>query len=153
MKQILVAMCLLFLCSVGVKAQDEAYKKAFNEMLEVSGSNATFDQMPQIMEAMKDRMTSTPDGKKAMEGFDFNILKEDMDYLMDLLMPIYYKYYTLKDLKKIIAFYQTPVGQKLKSSAPQIAVESVGAMQPFIERISKRFLEQMQKANGVKQIE
>ena len=29
MKQILVAMCLLFLCTVGVKAQDETYKKAF----------------------------------------------------------------------------------------------------------------------------
>ena len=144
MKQILVAMCLLFLCTVGVKAQDETYKKAFKEMLEVSGSNATFDQMPQIMEAMKDRMTSTPDGKKAMEGFDFNILKEDMDFLMDSLIPVYYKYYTLKDLKKIIAFYKTPVGQKLKTSAPKIAVESIAVIQPFAERISKRFMDQMQ---------
>ncbi|MFA6872810.1 MAG: DUF2059 domain-containing protein [Bacteroidaceae bacterium] len=153
MKQILVAMCLLFLCTVGVKAQDETYKKAFKEMLEVSGSNATFDQMPQIMEAMKTRMTSSPEGKKAMEGFDFSIHKEDMDFLMDLLMPVYYKYYTLKDIKKIIAFYKTPVGKKLKSSAPQIAVESAAAMQPFAERISKRFMDQMQKTKEVQQKE
>jgi len=153
MKQILVAMCLLFLCAVGVKAQDETYKKTFKEMLQISGTNDTFEKVLKVMDLMKNQAIKSPDKKKAMEGSDLGVQKEDMDYLMDLLIPVYYKYYTLKDLKEIIAFYKTPIGKKMNANTPQIAVESVAVIQPFIERISKRFMDQMQKTKEVQQKE
>lgn len=153
MKQILVAMCLLFLCTVGVKAQDETYKKTFKEMLQISGTNDTFEKVLKVMDLMKNQAIKSPDKKKAMEVSDLGVQKEDMDYLMDLLIPVYYKYYTLKDLKEIIAFYKTPIGKKMNANTPQIAVESVAVIQPFIERISKRFMDQMQKTKEVQQKE
>ena len=39
--------------------------------------------------------------------------------------PVYQKYLTLDDLKKIVAFYETPVGKKLGVSTPAMMTEGM----------------------------
>jgi hypothetical protein len=53
--------------------------------------------------------------------------KRDPNHLMDLLMPIYAKYYTDEDLKGLIALYQTPLGKKMLTVLPKIMAESQAA--------------------------
>jgi hypothetical protein len=53
--------------------------------------------------------------------------KRDSKQLMDLIVPIYDKYYTGEDIKSLIAFYQTPTGQKMISVLPKIMAESQAA--------------------------
>jgi len=47
--------------------------------------------------------------------------------LLDLIVPIYDKYYSRDEIKGLIQFYETPVGNKMVSVTPQIAVESQAA--------------------------
>ena len=45
--------------------------------------------------------------------------------LAELYAPVYQKYLTLDDLKKIVAFYETPVGKKLGASTPAMMTEGM----------------------------
>jgi hypothetical protein len=46
------------------------------------------------------------------------------DSLLEMLMPVYDKYYTNEDLEGLIAFYGSPLGQKLLKSMPDVLRES-----------------------------
>ncbi len=50
--------------------------------------------------------------------------KTKMSELIDRLLPIYDKYYSKEDVKGLIQFYQTPLGQKIISVIPAISRES-----------------------------
>lgn len=43
--------------------------------------------------------------------------------LLDLAIPIYDKYYTPEEIKGLIQFYETPLGQKLTSVQPKMSAE------------------------------
>jgi hypothetical protein len=60
---------------------------------------------------------------------------------VDLLVPIYAKHYTHQDIRDLITFYQSPVGQKVISGTPQVMTESMAAgrawgqsLQPDIQK-------------------
>ena len=44
--------------------------------------------------------------------------------LLEMLMPVYDKYYTNEDLEGLIAFYGTPLGQKMLKNSPDVMRES-----------------------------
>ncbi|MFN7923081.1 MAG: DUF2059 domain-containing protein [Bryobacteraceae bacterium] len=72
--------------------------------------------------------------------------------LKDKVAEIYDKYYSAQDIKDLIAFFKTPVGQKLVTIAPKVAVESMQIGQGWGmdlgkqigERVSKRLAERKQ---------
>ncbi len=45
--------------------------------------------------------------------------------LVEMLVPIYAKYYTDADVRQMIAFYKTPLGQKIIQNNPEIAQASM----------------------------
>jgi len=45
--------------------------------------------------------------------------------LIEMLVPIYAKYYTDADVRQMIAFYKTPLGQKIIQNNPAIAQASM----------------------------
>ena len=47
--------------------------------------------------------------------------KRDLQQLLDLAIPPYDKYYSPEDLKRLIQFYATPVGQKTLTVLPIIS--------------------------------
>lgn len=49
-----------------------------------------------------------------------------VDEIIERLIPLYDKYFTVEDLKEYINFYSSPGGQKLVSSIGSIMKESVG---------------------------
>lgn len=51
------------------------------------------------------------------------------DNLVKVYVPIYQKHLTLDDLKKIVAFYESPVGKKLGAVTPAITMEGMTAGQ------------------------
>lgn len=53
------------------------------------------------------------------------------DELVELIVPIYNRHYTQQDIDGLIAFYQTPLGQKVVSELPQISQESFVAGQQW----------------------
>ena len=71
---------------------------------------------------------------------------------MDQVVPIYNKYLTHPEIKELLAFYQTPLGEKIRSVLPQITHESMLAgqqwAQKLIPEIDKR-VEESLKREGI----
>jgi len=65
--------------------------------------------------------------------------------LIDQLIPLYHRYFSHDDIKAMIAFYSTPVGQKTISLMPQMAQDSVALGQQWAQRM-RPVLEQRIKA-------
>lgn len=59
--------------------------------------------------------------------FDKFHSKRDTNQLVELIVPIYDKYYTDEEVKGLIALYQTPLGKKMLAALPKIMSESQAA--------------------------
>jgi hypothetical protein len=49
--------------------------------------------------------------------------KFDLQQVLDLAVPIYDKYFSHEEIKGLIRFYETPLGQKTISVLPQLTTE------------------------------
>src|SRR5512146_1005111 len=62
---------------------------------------------------------------KAQDDFETEFLNEiKVDDLVELMVPAYDKYYTEGEIDQLIAFYKSPLGQKLVSSLPTMTEET-----------------------------
>jgi uncharacterized protein len=80
-------------------------------------------------------------------GFEKEFSKTSMDELVDMLAPVYQKHMTENDLKKIIEFYQTPVGKKYAEKTPVIMQESMQVGQQWGMKMGQAFQDKL-KARG-----
>ncbi len=76
--------------------------------------------------------------KNAPEG-----RKQEMENLFDIngiienLVPVYDNYYTEEELKELVRFYESPIGQKFIEVSPEIMLESAQAsVEYFQEKIT-----------------
>ena len=119
-----------------VQASIAADKEAdIRRLLALMGSGALATQaMDEMEKSIRPLMTgSLPPGEyrdKLVELF-FQKFHEKRDpaKLLDLMVPIYDKYYSDADLKGLIQFYQTPLGQKTVTALPSLMVELTEAGQ------------------------
>jgi len=54
-----------------------------------------------------------------------SVFQENMSVFKEMMMPVYNKYYTGQDIKDLITFYASPVGQKVIASMPGLVQESM----------------------------
>ena len=125
-----VALCVMTLLigisPVSAQGQNKEYQETLHKMLLLSGGLATVDTMvPQIIGMMKQQSPSVSEAtwnavtEKAKKFFSDNLVK--------VYVPIYQKHLTLDDLKKIVAFYESPAGKKLGAVTPAITMEGMTA--------------------------
>lgn len=55
--------------------------------------------------------------------------------LIELIVPVYDRHFTTDELRQLLAFYDTTLGQKLLAAQPAIARESIEAGQQWGKRI------------------
>ena len=113
-----IALCLTFILSAtSVSAQDAAYREALSKMLEASGAMTTVKSMvPQMIGMMKHTYSNVPD--EFWKNFEEQLSEKANTQFLDIYVSIYHRYLTISDLKKITAFYESPVGKKLAESTP-----------------------------------
>jgi uncharacterized protein len=56
------------------------------------------------------------------------------DEIMDAMIPVYQKHFTRGDIDAMVAFYETPTGQKLLRELPEITAESMQQMMPLLQK-------------------
>ena len=117
MKKVLLPLILLFSLS-SINSQ-ENYKSLLIEYMTAQGQfetfNATIDQMGTMMGVtIKD---------EDREEFTNDV----MGSLIELLVPVYQKHFTVEDLKDAIQMYKTPIGKKISEKTPIIAQETMQA--------------------------
>ena len=130
-----VSFLVLFNCFIVFGfSQNTSKTENIKLLLEMTGSGKIGVQV--IENTVSNFRKSLPD---VPEEFWDNILKEvNPDALVKLIIPIYEKYYTEDDIKKVIEFYQSPVGQKMISTMPQLMQESMKAGEIWGKEIGQK---------------
>jgi len=118
-------------------------------MLELTG-------MSKLMEQMLDQMIANFKSKEIIgiqEGF-WTRLRMSMDTkeLINLVVPIYDKYYTTEDLKVVNAFYSSDAGKRMIATMPKAMNEAVQAGQIWGESLAEKVVAELEKekASGVR---
>jgi hypothetical protein len=147
MKQVfLTVLVLVFTISTALGSEPARPAIAKEKVVEIQktlrlvGMEKLMDQMKtQMFTMFREKIKDVPEEywKRAETRFD-------SAELIQLIVPLYDKYYTIEDLKALNAFYESAVGQKVLSSLPQITQESMKIGQAWGEEVAKRVEREVQ---------
>jgi len=98
--------------------------------------------MNQMLPSLKVMVPDAPDNfwREFMAGVN-------SDDLVEMIIPIYQKYLTEKDISELNKFYSSPVGKKLIRYQPIIMQESMTVGQRWGENIAKEVLKKYKQGN------
>ncbi|MGH9671257.1 MAG: DUF2059 domain-containing protein [Terriglobales bacterium] len=125
------------------------------------------EQMERVVEMMNSQMRQTiaqvmrkqlpdspPEELAHLDNFMQETVQEARDLyplaeMLDDMIPTYQKHLTRGDIQAIMAFYQSPVGQKLLKEQPAMSQEAMqlinAKMQPRLEQFMERIKERVKK--------
>lgn len=108
---------------------DPSKEAAIRQLIDISGGKALANQ---VMDAMQKNLkpmmaNALPPGDYREKLIDLFFekfrSKVDLQQLVDLAVPIYDKYLSEEEIKGLIQFYSTPLGQKTLSVLPKVVSE------------------------------
>ncbi len=136
MKKFFIFLVLVFACSA---LFGQTHEENARTLLEVTNSQQMVVQMldaliPQIKALAQD----VPE-KYWQEFYSMFDYKE----LIDILVPVYMKYYTNEDIKELLRFYNTPVGKKMVRITPDLNAETMEAGQKWGEALGIKIVNKL----------
>jgi hypothetical protein len=161
MKKLCILLCLLPVLSLILPAQaqpatapdasatstdasapvDPAKVIEIRKLLELTGTvKITKQVMDQMITGFRSQNNSV-----SSEFWDRFEKEMDIDGLVNKMIPIYAKYYTLDDLKTVNTFYQTPTGQRVLAATPQIMQESMGIGREWGQQVVSKLLAELKE--------
>jgi hypothetical protein len=129
--------------------QDPATKADVDKLLELTGARQRVLQVWQSMAQQaaisaarsykKKHPNATPQelervSQAVAQGMQESFQALSIDELMNAIVPVYERHLTHADVQSIIAFYDSPAGQKLLQETPAMMAESAQAVQPIIQK-------------------
>ncbi len=101
------------------EAPSADYVATIDKFLEVSGSKETMKvQFPVLMNALKNMLPDIPEDVFAKIEAKYRELF--FNRMVELIAPIYNRYFTIEELKNYIAFYETDLGRKVAKVNPTL---------------------------------
>ncbi|HEU5234100.1 MAG TPA: DUF2059 domain-containing protein [Terriglobales bacterium] len=158
MKQALAIYVLVLLSSMAAVAQtpaqrsttqavpqtdaERAAKRAdIRKLIELTGAaNISADALQKMIEPLKASYPQVPE-----EFWDTFVHEVHSDELVDLVIPIYDKYYTHEEIQELTHFYQTPVGQKTIKVLPKLSAEAIDAGQEWGRTVADRAMRKLRE--------
>jgi hypothetical protein len=117
MKKIIAAFAFVLMAQLGM-AQDAAFKADVMKVISLSGSDAQ-------MKIAKDQILKmVPAEKQAAFLVEF---EASLPAFYDKIAGAYMETYTKDDVKEMIKFYESPVGQKITAKAGDLLQKSQAA--------------------------
>jgi uncharacterized protein len=113
-----------------IDPQKEAH---IRELMDVTGAKDLGQQliqagMEQFRSSVEDAQPNNPRAKQFVDAFVAGFQKRfDYNSLNDQLIPIYDKYLTAEDLKGLLDYYHSPLGQRMLKTLPAVTRESQAA--------------------------
>lgn len=159
-----VAVLLVMLSWVSCTRADEASKRAKAEQLFVLLRMDTMmdqlmggvrRQVQQITESMPGADVATPEQKKQIADFQQKVMdvvnqKIGWKALEPDFINLYASTYTEEELDGIVAFYKSPIGQKMIEKTPELTTKStqitqqkMTELQPQLSQMVQDFMKQM----------
>ena len=141
---------LKFMEVLHLKAQLNQYFDGFAKQAKVGAEEGFKKKVP----------NPTPEQLAEVDRFADSLFTDmPVDEMIDAMVPIYQKHLTKEDLDGILAFYSSPLGQKLQHEQPAMMQEGmqvggeigrrrVGAMIQKMDEFIARLAQQMQGKDG-----
>ncbi len=112
--------------------------------------NATKQQSMEIAEQMiRDRMPdATPEQKKQFMAMVDDVMRESLgtaaiNEMLAATIPVYQHHLTKSDMEAMMAFYSSPVGQKILHEQPAMVQESMEASAGIQQRIARAMFQKI----------
>jgi len=151
MKKSTARLCFVFIFAATAFAQQAAVldtAPSRDDVLRFMDLMQIRAQMDQLVEGMKKSMktgaeasfklkipAATPEQLAKLNLVTETVFKDfPVDEIIDAAVPIYQKHLAKSDLDAVIAFYSSPVGQKLLKETPAMMAEGMQAGQDIMMR-------------------
>ena len=147
-------LALISITPVAAEELTEQKKQLIDEMMTITGvansttlfARAFIDQYSNILK--KTQPDIDPQAFAIIKDETLAVMREQVEkegIIQKMYHPIYHKYLTEADLRELIAFYQTPVGQKMVTTMPLIVQESMLAGEQWGKNIGPLLQERLGK--------
>lgn len=155
MRTAICRACLLLILTPSLAAEgeqskaDPAKEADIRQLLQVTGmAELAQRQMGQMADQVKPLLErSLPPGERRheiVEAFTRKFLaRANSEGLIQQVIPIYDKYLTDDDVKAVLRFYKSPVGQRLLKVMPEMMKESSAVGQQWGEQLTREVLQEM----------
>jgi uncharacterized protein len=125
--------------SATTQPEQDAKRAEIRKLIELTGAaNISADALRQIIAPLRSGFPQVPD-----EFWDNFVKEVRSDELVDLVVPIYDKYYTLEEIRDLTRFYQSPVGQKTIKVLPKLSAEAIDAGQEWGRMVADRAMRKL----------
>ncbi len=151
-------ICLAYGPIVTAEELSKEKRADIEKLIEMTGALAIGKQMSEFFgqQYWQSIRTARPDVPaelfQALQNEINVVIDERLAQLLDLIIPIYHKHFTHKEIDELIGFYKTPIGAKVISVMPALVQESMTVGQHWgrslAPQIQRRVLERF-KAEGV----
>jgi len=169
MRRYVAVLLIVLAVGCGCTRADEASKRAKAEQLFMLLRMDTMmdqlmvgvkKQVQQITESMPGADQATPEQKKQITDFQQRVMdvvnqKIGWKALEPDFINLYASTYTEEELDGIVAFYKSPIGQKMIEKTPvltakstQITQQKMSELQPQLSQMVQDFMKQMAAATG-----
>jgi len=158
-----VWIIILFFCFITSSitfADQDSHRAVALKFLEVTETQKMFDQMKDSYQQLITQYMSAVDlPPEAAE--DYEAMKQDIvklgdsfwswEEMKDVYIDIIIKVYSEDEIKELVAFYESPLGQKVIAKSPELMKESVQKSQelfqnkmPEIQQVMNKRVEELQ---------
>lgn len=124
--QAIVLVAVLALCALNATAQTEKEKDIRKLMVSTGMADMSKQIMAQMIGSIKQSYPDVPE--KFWTEFMAEVKTEQ---LIQMMIPIYSKFYSHEEVKALTDFYNTPVGQKTIRVMPALMQESYAVGQQW----------------------
>lgn len=119
---LMMTLCLGSTAAAQATSDDAAKAAVVRHLLEINGVAAMMQHT--IANLIPAERASNPNVPPAFwDAFAARVQKE-VPVLIDSLVPIYTKRFTLTELQQIVQFYESPIGRHLAAAQPDMLQES-----------------------------
>ena len=126
----------------------DEYKTLLKKIMTLSGSSASSEAiMAQFMSSMQKGPFQQDEAY--WKDFAAKWTQKIEDKVMEVYAPIYQQHMTLDELKKVVAFYESPAGKKLGETASAVANESMPMIQQLSMEMVQEIMPQIQKSMNI----
>jgi hypothetical protein len=109
---------------------DPQKEARIRELMDLTGAKNLGQQlieagMEQFRSSVQDSQPNNPRAKQFVDAFVTGFQKHfDVSTLNEQIIPIYDKYLTTEDLKGLLEYYHSPLGQRMLKTLPELTHES-----------------------------
>ena len=149
---LLTAICFMQIALLSlVQAATKEKEEDIRTLIVLMGNDNIAEEMAEIMvtgvmnqmEQKYPRMTK--EAEHAASRAIYNVIKEESSYITDRLAPLYDRHFTHTEIKELIEFYASPVGQKFSANYQGLMLETMQIGQQWARDIQPKIQNSLEK--------